>query len=164
MATEKQILVLIEKMQEYQKHFSSLPDEVAQWAASQTTEAISVCSQALIEHFKKIIESGTLVTFFSIRSLSLCLISSGQDLILKALDGRRLICESEEIFGSFISKNYISWGINKPGLATPETPVQVHEIIGDGTFLDIFQALPGTWDQKWLSQDQVIEFCERLPH
>lgn len=93
----------------------------------------------------------------------LLLISGGKSLKLKALDGSRRICKSKKTFKSFIDGDFENWGINKKGVATPETPVQVHEMVGDGTFVDIFRSLPGTWNQKWVSQDQVIEFCESLP-
>lgn len=90
------------------------------------------------------------------------LISEGKGLKLKALDGSRLICESTKTFKSFIDADFGNWGINKKGVATPETPIQVHEMFGDGTFMDIFRSVPGAWREKWVSQDQVIEFCESL--
>lgn len=48
-----------------------------------------------------------------------------------------------------------------PGVSTPEIQLKVDELIRDATLLGIFRALPGEWGQKWLSQNQVIEFCER---
>ncbi len=91
------------------------------------------------------------------------LISEGKSLKLKALDGSRHICKSKKTFKSFIDADFENWGINKKGVATPETPIQIHEMVGDGTFMDIFRSVPGTWREKWVSQDQVIEFCESLP-
>lgn len=90
------------------------------------------------------------------------LISGGQTLTLKALDGSRLICKAKKTFKSFLNADFVNWEINKPGIATPETTIDVHAMIANGTFLDIFRSLPGTWNQKCLSQDQVIEFCESL--
>ena len=91
------------------------------------------------------------------------LISGGQTLALKALDGDRLICKAETTFKSFLDEDFVKGGINKPGVATPETPVLVREIVSNSKFVDIFGSLPGTWNQKWVSQNQVIEFCEKLP-
>ncbi|MEI6836071.1 MAG: hypothetical protein WCK59_04520 [Candidatus Falkowbacteria bacterium] len=48
------------------------------------------------------------------------------------------------------------------GVATPETEVQVYEIISDANVFQMFYDLPGTWAQKVLSQNQVIEFCEQF--
>jgi len=92
------------------------------------------------------------------------LISGENSLTLKALKGKRLIYNSKRTFKSFIDQNFVNWNMNKKGIATPETSVQVHEMVQNGTFMDIFRTLPGTWNQKWLSQDQIIEFCETLPN
>ena len=91
------------------------------------------------------------------------LISEGKTLKLKALDGSRRICESKKTFRSFIDADFENWGIDKKGVATPETFVQVHEMFMNGTFMDMFLSIPGTWRDKYFSQDQVIEFCESLP-
>jgi hypothetical protein len=91
------------------------------------------------------------------------LISSGHDLKLKASDGSRLICEATDVF-KHISSNCIKLGINKPGIATPEILPDVHEMVSDGTFMDIFLELLGNWNEKWLSQDKVVDFCETFPH
>lgn len=58
---------------------------------------------------------------------------------------------------------FINCNLNKIGVANPETLVKVHEIVQDSTFMDVFLALLGIWNQKWLSQNQIIEFCETLP-
>lgn len=91
------------------------------------------------------------------------LISGDSTLTIKALDGSRLIYNAKDTFKSGIDGDFVNWGVNNPGIATPETLVQVHEMIGDGKLMDIFKSLPGTWNQKWLSQNQFIDFCETLP-
>ena len=90
------------------------------------------------------------------------LISDGEALGLKELDGKRIIYNSKKTFLSFIDEDFKNWNLNKEGVATPETPVQVNEIVQDSTFMEIFSALAGMWNQKWVSQHQVIEFCENL--
>lgn len=94
----------------------------------------------------------------------LYLISDKETMILRALNGRRCIARARETFKFHIDHNFKDWGLDKEGIATPETEVQVHEMEGNGTFQDIFGALPGAWEEKWLSQDQVIEFCECHRH
>ena len=91
------------------------------------------------------------------------LISGGHSLKLKATKGKRLICDAKKTFKSFIDADFSNFGINKPWAPRPEMPIQVHEIVGDAEFLGIFKALPGTWAEKWISQDQIIQFCEKLP-
>ncbi len=90
------------------------------------------------------------------------LLSDGQSLSLNALNGQRLIYNSKKTFPSFIDDDFKHWNLNKKGVATPKTIIEVHQIMQDSTFMEIFSALPGTWNQKWLSQNQIIEFCEEL--
>lgn len=91
------------------------------------------------------------------------LISGDSNIILDPLDGSRLIYNAEETFKQFIDPDFIKWGINKSGIPTSKTPIQVHEMMSKGTAMDIFCSLPGDWNQKWVSQNQVIEFCEVFP-
>lgn len=88
-------------------------------------------------------------------------ISGKKNLTLDALSGARHIYNNLKTFES-ISSNFIDRGLYKPGIATPRTPIRIDRLIGKGKFLDIFSALPGAWEEKWLSQDQIIEFCEKL--
>jgi len=88
------------------------------------------------------------------------LISGNEVIKIKALDGRDLIYKAGKVFKSFLDGDFRNWGLTKKGIATIEAPVQVHEMVGNGRFLEILQSLPGTWNQKWLSQSQVIEFCK----
>jgi len=90
------------------------------------------------------------------------LISEGHELIVPASDGNRLICDAETTFWSGIDEDFVKWGVNKPGVPTFDSLAQVYEIIGNGTFMDIFQALPGCWNHKWISQNQLIDFCENF--
>ena len=91
------------------------------------------------------------------------LISRVDEFPLKPSDGSRLICNSKDIFNAGINKNFVTWGLNNPGIATSGTFMQVHEMVSHGTSMDIFTGLPGTWNQKWLSQNQFIDFCETYP-
>jgi hypothetical protein len=84
-------------------------------------------------------------------------------IILPISDGSRLICQAADIFKACITTRFVAWGLNKPGVRVPEIIVQVHEVVDDAKFVDIFEALPGTWNQKFLSQNQVVDFCEILP-
>ena len=92
------------------------------------------------------------------------LISGDHVLKLKASDGSRLICQSKDTFKYYIDPDFVNWGMNKPGIASAEISVQVHEMIENGTFMDIFQALPGNWEEKWLPQDKVVDFCDTFPN
>lgn len=92
------------------------------------------------------------------------LISGEEVLSLKDSNGSRLIYQAANTFKSFLDEDFVKWGLTKKGIATAETKVQVHEMIADGNFMAIFKSLPGNWNQKCLSQNQVIDFCEQLPN
>lgn len=91
------------------------------------------------------------------------LIPGAESPVLKASDGSRLIYQATETFKSGIDQDFENWGLTKKGVAMPETKVQVHEMVSDANFLDIFGSLPGDWNQKFLTQNQIIDFCEQLP-
>ena len=91
------------------------------------------------------------------------LISGQEKLIIRALDGRFIIVQAKNIFRANIDPHFIQWRLSKLGIATPEISVEVHEMIKDASFMDIFNSLPGTLEQKWLTQNQVIEFCTIWP-
>jgi hypothetical protein len=91
------------------------------------------------------------------------LISGGHALKLKASDGSRLIHQAKNTFEAYIDSNFVNWGMNKPGVATPEILAEVHEMVSNGTFMGIFSALPGCWNEKCIPQDKVVDFCETLP-
>ncbi len=94
--------------------------------------------------------------------LSPRIINYNRKLVIKILAGEATIANARQVFKVFIDDDFNKWGLNKPGIATKEICVDVYENVSDGNFWEIFQALPGTWDQKWLSQNQIIDFCEML--
>lgn len=90
------------------------------------------------------------------------LISKTNVPIVKASDGSRLILSSLSTFKT-VDHDFVDWGLYLPGIATAETPMLVWEVINSCMFIDVFSALPGSWDQKWVSQNQVVDFCEEFP-
>lgn len=96
-----------------------------------------------------------------VRQGVLRLISGGRELRLRELKGSRYIIKSRETFKSYIDPDFEKLG-NRNGAATPKTLIQVHEMVANGTVMDMFGSIPGTWEEKWLSQDQVVEFCQSL--
>jgi len=80
-------------------------------------------------------------------------------IVIRALDGNRVICNQAMLFKGDIDPEF---GINFTDncVATPETLIRVSELVEDGTFKDMFLSLPGTWDDKFMTQHQIVEFCE----
>jgi len=88
-------------------------------------------------------------------------ISCGHNLTLKPITGGRHIRQSS-IYWSDIDLSVVGW-TGENGISTPSASVRVDEIAGDGKFRAVFYPLPGTWNQRWLSWCQVVEFCEVYP-
>lgn len=86
-----------------------------------------------------------------------------KNLVIANFDGRRLIYTASDVFKASIDKAFTKWGLNRIGVATPITSVNVFELIDDAKFIDLFGFLPGPWRQKYLSQNQIVEFCENFP-
>ncbi|MFA5886660.1 MAG: hypothetical protein WC863_02670 [Patescibacteria group bacterium] len=67
MATEQQIPVIAARLVEYQKEFSKLPSEDAQWLMNHTKEAISIFVNAVINRAEPVVQiiTNLLSCFFS---------------------------------------------------------------------------------------------------
>jgi hypothetical protein len=79
---------------------------------------------------------------------------------LKALSGERTVAQSKDIFRSYISPDFVSCGLDRPGLATPETPMQGYKLKMSASFKQMFTALPVGLELAWITQDQLDELCE----
>ena len=88
------------------------------------------------------------------------LISAAHKLTIPARDGKRTIAKAKTVFTWGIDGDFKNWGLDLPGLATPTTDVEVHEMVKDGTFADIYAGTGRDLDKLVLTQDQVIAFVE----
>jgi hypothetical protein len=91
------------------------------------------------------------------------LISGGENLMIEAQDGKAYIAEAKNTFKGYIDGDFENWKLNKAGLATPETQIDVQEMTGDGKFVQIFTAITADLDKIVMSQNQIIRFCEKYP-
>jgi len=89
------------------------------------------------------------------------LLSKGESIVIDACDGSETITDAKEVFKSYIDSNFKNWGINKPGKATEETAVAVHEMVKDATFAQIFGSLGTDLDKLCLTQHQIKNFCKK---
>lgn len=87
----------------------------------------------------------------------------GRDLVIPALDGRDRM-EVNKVFESVvICSSFAAMKERRPGKPTPLTFFGVSEIIGDATFMEIFNAVRGGWEDKWIPQSQIAKLCESYP-
>ena len=95
--------------------------------------------------------------------LYLSLLSGAETLMLDALDGKETLATAEEVFTGGIDGNVKNFGINKPGIATKEQAVDVHELIKDGTFAQMFDSLGTDLNKLCLAQARIKNFCKKHP-
>lgn len=88
------------------------------------------------------------------------LISEAHEIIIETCDGSQTIANAKDTFTSGIDGDFKNWGLNKAGNSTEKTPVQVHEMVKDATFAQMFGSLGTDLDKLCLTQHQIKIFCE----
>ncbi len=96
--------------------------------------------------------------------LYLKLLSGAETLMLDALDGKETLATAKEIFPSGIDGDFKNWGTNKAGIATKEQAVDVHELVQNATFAQMFGSLGTDLDKLCLTQSQIKNFCKKHPN
>jgi len=86
------------------------------------------------------------------------------NLYIKALSGRKMIIHNDWEANGGIIFNFRDQILENNGVATSKTSLEFNGIIGNFVFADVFSSLSGTWNQKWFSQHQIIEFCKKFPN
>lgn len=92
------------------------------------------------------------------------LISGGGTTILGECDGTQILAQAKGTFPSGIDSDFKNWKLDKPGDATRETAVEVHELVEDATFVKMFGSLGGDLNKLCLTQHQIKTFCEKHSH
>ncbi len=88
------------------------------------------------------------------------LILGGTKLTISECSGQRTIAKVDKVFRGYIDRDFVNYGLDVEGVATPDTDVEVHELVRDGDFTDIYNSLGADLDKLVLTQDQVISFVE----
>jgi hypothetical protein len=89
------------------------------------------------------------------------LISGEETLVLDPTDGKETISEAGDVFTGYIDPDFKSWGADEPSGPTPETPVQVHEMVQDATFAQMFASLGVDKERLCVTQAQIKQFCQK---
>ncbi len=100
---------------------------------------------------KEIKKGGNILKFLAI----------SEKLSLSKSDGQATIVKAEDVFKSWIDSDFQNWGLNKESKATPETEIEVYEMVKDATFKEIFISLSDDLDSLCFTQSQIIDFCKK---
>ena len=87
-------------------------------------------------------------------------ISEAQEIFIETCDGTQTIATAKKTFKSGIDGDFENWGTNKPGNSTQKTSVQVHELVKDATYPQMFGSFGTDLDKLCLTQHQIKLFCE----
>lgn len=90
------------------------------------------------------------------------IISGNETIPIGNLNGRTTISRATDVF-KWISPDFKKFGLDKPGRPTEKINVVVHELIKDGTFLQIFTDINPNFNESVMTFSQIIEFCEKNP-
>ena len=89
------------------------------------------------------------------------LISGAETLELEPTDGKETIAKAKDTFPGWIDGDFKNYGTDVKGKPTEKANVQVHEMIKDGTFAQIFGGLSDNLDALCLTQAQIIQFVKK---
>jgi hypothetical protein len=97
-----------------------------------------------------------------VTSNRLRLISGSKRLVINATDGHETLASATDVF-RYIDSNFRRWNCSTVGPPTEETAVQVHEMVSDSTFQEMFNSFGVTVGRLALSQAQIKQFAARYP-
>ena len=89
------------------------------------------------------------------------LISGAETLELDSTDGKETMAKAGDLFTGYLDSDFKSYGTDVKSGPTEKANVQVHEMIKDGTFAQIFGGLSDDLDALCLSQAQIIQFVKK---
>ena len=89
------------------------------------------------------------------------LISGAETLELDETDGQATIAQAKNVFLGYIDSDFNGWGCDVQSEPTKKTQVAVHEMIKDGTFVQIFNGMSDDLNSLCLTQSQIIQFVQK---
>lgn len=89
------------------------------------------------------------------------LISGGSVLELDPADGTEIIPDATSVFTAGIDSDFRRWGADQPGRPTKKTPVVVHEVVRDATFVQMFGELSDDVRRLCFTQAQILGFVKK---
>lgn len=86
------------------------------------------------------------------------LISSGQPITIAPCDGTATLAQAADLFTDYLDDDFVSYGTDVPSAATPETAVEVYELVKDARLDQMFPSVSADLDRLCLTQHQIKEF------
>lgn len=96
-----------------------------------------------------------------VKETILRLISSGESLILDAVNGTEVLADAADVFTAWIDPDLKKWGADEPCQPTAETSVDLYEMTKDATFSQMFGSLNADVSKLCLTQRQIKNFVKK---
>ncbi|MFC1622434.1 hypothetical protein ACFL1Y_00350 [Patescibacteria group bacterium] len=87
--------------------------------------------------------------------------STPESLIIAKTKGNRIISDQTKMFNAWIDPDFNNWKADEPGQNRPKTKVNIYEVIGSGTYSDLFNSLNNNIKDLCLTQSQIISFIQK---
>lgn len=88
-------------------------------------------------------------------------ISVGKKLMLDPTDGKKTFVNAKAVFLAHLDRDFERWGLDVPSPATGPTNVEVHKMVENGKFTDVFGGFGVELGKLAFTQDQAVEFVEK---
>ena len=89
------------------------------------------------------------------------LVYGGEELLIGASDGIAVIANAQDVFSGGIDETFAKRTLMDRSLASDETALSLHQVLGGHGFATIFTDINYDLDELVLSQAQIIRFCEK---
>lgn len=89
------------------------------------------------------------------------LLSASETIPIAPCTGLETLAQAKKTFPSGIDSDFKNWKLDVSAEATEETQVQVHEMVKDATFAQMFGSLGNDLDKLCMTQHQIKTFCEQ---
>lgn len=88
------------------------------------------------------------------------LLSGNESLVIDSVDGTEILESASDLF-VYIDPDFRNYKADEKGQPTEEMPVQVHELVKDATFSQMFGSLSNDLDKLCFTQAQIKNFVKK---
>lgn len=142
-------MAIISSLVELVKKFGGTMENIYRLATPEGIKTLEAVARLIVDDVAEI------------KNEFLKLISAGHSLILDACDGSEIIAGSSDMFEAGVDSDFVKWSANELGAPTLEMPVEVHEMVKNRTFTQVFGSLSSDINKLCFTQAQINGFVRK---
>ena len=81
-----------------------------------------------------------------------------EPLIISAVSGEEILAQAQDVFLAGVDKNFRLWRTDRPGRPSPETAIDIYEMVRLADFPELFSEINPNLDRLCFTQHQIKEF------